>query len=189
MTTSVQKKDQQTESVWPVNKAEYYRQRANNLKSLVSEMPERETTATSTGADNPTATSMAGDESREAIKRSIPQSSKLFEAQPTDSFIALQKWQGIVLRVTSTTFRARLIDQTRPNPEEEAEFSKDEISPDDLRLLEPGAIFYWSIGYLDKKSGQRIRESVILFRRLPAWTEKELKEAEVEARELKKYFE
>ena len=125
---------------------------------------------------------------KDMIGQAIPSNAVLFRSQPADIFVSLQKWEGAVLSVTKDAFSARLVDQTNPNPEEEAEFSIDELDPDDLELLEPGAIFYWNIGYLDKKSG-RIRISDIRFRRLPAWTERDLKEAEIAAEELQKYFE
>jgi hypothetical protein len=72
---------------------------------------------------------------------------------------------------------ARLIDQSHDGPDEEAEIPLEEISEEDQALVQPGAIFYWSIGYLDSRGGQRIRASVIRFRRLPAWTTEELQAA------------
>ena len=54
------------------------------------------------------------------------------------------------------------------------------MDPEDLDLLEPGAVFYWNIGYRDRPSG-RERISTIRFRRLPVWTADELKVADQEA--------
>jgi hypothetical protein len=101
-----------------------------------------------------------------------------------DSFIALQTWEGHVLDVSGDSFVARLSDSTGDDPEEEAEFPLDEISPIDRDLIAPGAVFYWSVGYRDRSNGQRSRESVIRFRRLPAWSERELADARERANEL-----
>jgi hypothetical protein len=106
-----------------------------------------------------------------------------------DRFISLQKWEGAVLEVKEDSFFARLIDLTDSNIDEEAEFSIEELSPEDIPLLKPGAIFYWNIGYLDKRTGQRIHASVIRFRRLPAWTSKEIKQVQDEAARLQELFE
>ncbi|HEX8947795.1 MAG TPA: hypothetical protein VF790_02465, partial [Dissulfurispiraceae bacterium] len=98
--------------------------------------------------------------------------------------IALQKWEGVVTEIGKDVFNARLFDLTANNPEEIAEFSIDDVSEDDRELLKPGAIFYWSIGYLTTRTGQRMRMSFIKFRRLPAWTERDIKSAKKRAAEL-----
>ena len=104
-------------------------------------------------------------------------------------FLALQRWEGVVLDVGQETFTARLADRTSPSrEEEEVEIPLDEVSRSDLNLLSPGAIFYWSIGYLDRPSGQRLRESVIRFRRLPAWSRHELDVARRRAKELRDFL-
>ena len=95
-------------------------------------------------------------------------------------FKSLQAWEGSVEHVGTTTFTARLYDRTRPGEEETAEFELSEIDDDDLSLVAPGAVFYWDVGYLITHGGRR-RASEIRFRRLPAWTREELKEARAEA--------
>jgi hypothetical protein len=72
-----------------------------------------------------------------------------------------------------------LNDELDPNsPEEEAEIPMDEVSAMDLDLVRPGALFYWSIGYRGHASGQRSRESLIRFRRLPRWSMEEVEHAQ-----------
>ncbi len=100
--------------------------------------------------------------------------------------VSLQKWEGIVVEVGKEVFYARLYDLTSENPEEEAEFSIDEVSEEDRELLKAGAVFYWSIGYFTTRTGQRLRTSIIKFRRLPAWTEREIKAAKERAIELRR---
>lgn len=98
--------------------------------------------------------------------------------------VSLQKWQGYVLKVTDSSLFVRLIDLTHKGPDEEAEIPIEEISEDDRELIKPGAIFYWSIGYLDSYSGQRSRVSVIRFQRLPSWSKEEIDAAKREAERL-----
>ena len=106
---------------------------------------------------------------------------------PSSHFRPLQKWEGFVLEVKDNSFTARLVDQSNPGTgDEEVELSLEEISPDDLALVAPGAIFYWSIGYETTSSGQRKRSSVIRLRRLPAWSAKDIETAQNKASELYK---
>jgi len=106
-----------------------------------------------------------------------------------ETLIAMQKWDGVVLDVRETSFVARLVDVSGNHPDEEIELEKDELSPFDLELLEPGAIFYWTIGYRQLlPMGERVRESRIRFQRLPAWSASEIaaarERADAAAREL-----
>ena len=99
-------------------------------------------------------------------------------------FTALQKWEGYVIEVGSDTFRARLIPIVGEGPDLEAEIYLEEVDLNDRVLIEPGSVFYWSIGYLDGPSG-RARHSVIRFRRLPARTKREMDAINVEVAKLK----
>ena len=101
-------------------------------------------------------------------------------------FLSLQKWEGTVIRVKKDYFLAKLVDLTEPGPDEQAKIPFDEISHSDFDLVVPGAIFYWSIGYKDESNGQRERTSIIRFRRLPTWSQSEIKEAEKKAQEIRK---
>ncbi len=98
-----------------------------------------------------------------------------------EQFTALQKWEGVVLRIQDETFSARLSDLTTAHADEEAELPIAEVSAADRDLLQAGAFFYWTIGYLDDRYGQRQRASRIRFRRLPAWTHEEVEAARREA--------
>lgn len=80
-------------------------------------------------------------------------------------------WEGVVEELGDAELVARLYDLTDPSREPEvATFSLDELSDDDLPLAKPGAVFYWSIGHRIEPHGQKKAESVIRFRRLPAWS-------------------
>jgi hypothetical protein len=106
-----------------------------------------------------------------------------------DNFKSLQRWEGFVVEVREESFIARLIDLTEERPEEEAEFPFSEITyKEDLRFITEGAIFYWSIGYHISRSGTYTRASRIFFRRLPAWSVSEIKEAKHEAERVYNLF-
>jgi len=104
--------------------------------------------------------------------------------RPADIFQSLQEWEGHVIERLEDSFRAHLTDLFGNEPEEQAEISLEEIAAEDLKYVTLGAIFYWNIGYLTKATGTRMNVSVIRFRRLPAWTEKELKKLDDEVSEL-----
>ena len=93
---------------------------------------------------------------------------------PTQHFSVLQRWEGSVLEVKSKSFIARLADSDIPDRYEEAELPINEVFKDDHEQLVVGAIFYWTIGYLDQLSGRQ-RVSEIRFRRLPVWSKSDLR--------------
>ncbi|MBE7157215.1 MAG: hypothetical protein INR62_02045 [Rhodospirillales bacterium] len=95
------------------------------------------------------------------------------------SFKPLQQWEGVVLEVTPDSFIARLTDGRDSKVVEEAEIDLQEVSPEDLELIQEGAVFYWKIQYQDRPSRQRISD--IRFRRLPDWTPEQTALADQEA--------
>lgn len=97
------------------------------------------------------------------------------QPSPPAQFDVLQKWEGIVLGLNKTTFRARLIDLVANRPDQEAEIYVEEVSPRDRSRLVPGALFYWYVGYRDDASGDRERASKIRLRRLPPLGEADLR--------------
>ena len=98
---------------------------------------------------------------------------------------ATQKWEGRVISVFGDTFKATLSPLVGDEAVQEAEIYVEDITRDERPLIEPGAVFYWSIGYLERPSGRR-RESVIRFRRLPTWTSNEVRTGK--ERDLTSYF-
>lgn len=89
-----------------------------------------------------------------------------------DSFISLNKWEGIVTDISKEKFTALLLDLKEGGAQEMMEFLKEELSDEDLPLLRIGAVFYWNIGY-ETINGQRRKSSLIRFRRLPDWTQED----------------
>ncbi len=102
------------------------------------------------------------------------------------TFTPLQEWEGYVVELDEEFFTARLVDLTaeREHEEEEADFPIVELSDADQSMLRLGAIFRWAIGYRRTRGGTKERVSRIVFRRLPAWTERELNENRQKAQEL-----
>jgi hypothetical protein len=95
------------------------------------------------------------------------------------TLVALQEWEGIVAELGVKEFTARLsdlTDRTRKG-EEEAHFPLREVSEDDLELLRVGAVFRWTIGF-QKLGATKQRISQVVFRRLPQWTIKDIREAD-----------
>lgn len=97
----------------------------------------------------------------------------------------LQQWECVVRSVREAEFVATLHDITDPTKvDEDASFSVRDVAASDRALLQPGAVFYWTVGYEENASGQVQRISRIRFRRLPAWTRRERAEANRVAIEL-----
>lgn len=74
-------------------------------------------------------------------------------------------WDGVVTDVGEDAFEARVVSLLDQGSELEAEFSIEDLEPDDRSLLRPGAIFYWHLGYQQQP---RRRVSEIRFRRVRA---------------------
>lgn len=129
-----------------------------------------------------------GDSSAAQIKLNEFLLSPLTAPQTKEFFRAIQKWEGYVLDVGPDTFRARLVSIVGEGPDQEAEIYLEEVDSDDQGLVQAGAVFYWTIGYLDRPSG-RLRAAILRFRRLPAWSEAELNAARSEAKKLESLFE
>jgi len=100
----------------------------------------------------------------------------------------LQEWEGYVAEIGAETFTARLLDITAGQKYENeiADFPIADISDNDRDLLKPGAIFRWVIGYQRQIGGTKRRVSQITFRRLPAWSKRDIANAARRAEEISK---
>ena len=105
------------------------------------------------------------------------------------SFQLLQQWEGQVKQVTADSFVAIVSDMTnRGNPDEEVELGLEDVAPDDMRLLRPGSLFYWAVGYEDGRGVPRQRVSRIRFRRLPGLTTRDVAHAKETAQKFATLF-
>lgn len=112
-------------------------------------------------------------------------------ATPAASLHALQEWEGYVTEIKESEFVANLLDVTAGDiyAGEEAVIPLDEISETDAAKMHTGSIFRWVIGYeRAPSSGNKRRVSQIVFRDLPAFTKRDLKEAEEWAEEMMAVF-
>lgn len=96
---------------------------------------------------------------------------RLDEVQkPTSLFRTAASWEGEVLRVGSRSFVARLHPDSDPGAEEITTFEFSEIDRSMSPFVKPGAIFRWHVGDFTTEKRQVIKGSVVVFRRLPAWS-------------------
>lgn len=104
-------------------------------------------------------------------------------------FRLLQLWEGRIIEVRGKEFTSIISDRTNPDfPDEEVTLDLEEVPIDDLPLIKPGAVFYWSVGYADHPGRPRVRESRIRLRRLPKWTQAELDRAKEKAEQLSTFL-
>lgn len=141
-------------------------------------------------ADNADVTRLQefGNESK-TLSPKVPDLSGYGMHPPTvrEFFSAQQKWVGFVTEAGDNTFRARITTMVGEGYVQDAEIYSSEVDVSDRVLIKPGAMFYWSIGYLDRPSG-RFRTSIIRFRRLPVWTDTEVADAKSIIEDLKGLF-
>lgn len=107
------------------------------------------------------------------------------DSRPDPSVDILKEWEGVVLTVSDDDVQARLTDMNdSTSPEELVTIGMDAISPQDHELVEPGAVFYWTV-LRETDAFENVRNySQIRFRRLPAWSRGDLERAETEAEQL-----
>lgn len=134
------------------------------------------------GIDAATVEQISGNEP-EVKRRTVIEIPRM-EAPP-QSFKPLQQWRGTVTTIGEAEFDAELRDLTdRARVREAATFRFDELSDGDQYLVQIGAVFYWSIGYELTPTRQRKLVATIIFRRLPAWTKRQLDAVKARANEI-----
>jgi hypothetical protein len=114
-----------------------------------------------------------------------PPIAKIRRIGPVSILRPRQQWEGTVIERQNGSFVARVSDRTNPsNSDELVTFELEEVSPEDKKLVQPGAAFYWTIG-VEQSPARSIRNVEILsFRRLPSWSASSVREAEHEANEI-----
>ena len=98
----------------------------------------------------------------------------------------LGEWEGFVEKIEDDGFVVRMVDVKSKTslPEELARFSKSEVADHQKERLRVGAIVRWVVGLEKLPTGQRRRVSELHFRRLPAYTRRDLQRATQKAMEL-----
>jgi hypothetical protein len=97
----------------------------------------------------------------------------------------LDRWDGIVVGVGDTTFKARLLAEDGGRPQADVEIFTSEVPLGDRHLIREGSVFFWHVGYRDPE-GDRERVSRIRFRPLPAKTKADLRRAQRRADEIRR---
>lgn len=94
------------------------------------------------------------------------------------AFVVEAEWEGSVVLVTDDHIVAALVGVKGgvAAQEVEAEIPWDEIADDDCSLVRLGALFRLSVGH-EIEHGTRSRYSRLVFRRLPAWSRRDLEAA------------
>ena len=104
----------------------------------------------------------------------------------------LKRWEGVVETVDEDdgVFTARLYNPETDEsyPSDMAELLIDDISDDDRSLLQEGAVFYLTVGYSERASGRKDRFVRLEFRRLPNWTESDLRRAGERAQRITRFL-
>jgi len=105
------------------------------------------------------------------------------------SFKMLQQWEGRVVGIGGSEFTAIITDKTNPDVEGQlVTVDTEDITPNEVSLIEPGAVFYWSIGFFDYPGRGRSRESRIRFRRLMGPSKAEIARSEKIGKKFAKFF-
>jgi len=101
------------------------------------------------------------------------------------AFVVLAEWEGSVLTVEADKITAQLTPISGVEKvAQDADVPCEEISEDDRELVRVGALFRLAVGY-EIANGTRTRFSRIVFRRLPAWTRRDIEDADALA---ERYF-
>jgi hypothetical protein len=109
---------------------------------------------------------------------SAPKPISFVVAMTTES-VVLQVWEGTVTAIGDREFTAILRDKTEEkNPDEEVVLSTDELATEDRPLVRLGAVFYWSVRYEQERGLPRRRISRLRFRRIPGWTDADIRRSE-----------
>jgi len=97
-----------------------------------------------------------------------------------DRFRAIRNWEGVVTAVCDDTFFAsvKLVNDKNTLPKDELEIDKDNIDVGDRNLLKVGSVFYLTLGYRKRNGSQVVKETRLVFRRLPQWSGADIAQAE-----------
>jgi hypothetical protein len=169
----------------------FYNESLDNFRTVKKFDPQYSQTEFSTSSAKVQDTERDEPSSSEPV-RSTPDAGVVPVPRTTVSIpreIKLQEWEGQVQEVGPHYFSARLVDLTSRETDEteEAELPISDISDSERDLLVPGATFRWIIGYRYNE-GSKERFTRVAIRRLPMWTDAEIKSADQEASELHNAF-
>ncbi len=117
---------------------------------------------------------------RDIQKLKTPRLPRLIEKREP-SFKTVSRWECEVVEFTDEeNFIAKVISpdsekKSGKDIEDYIEFSLSEVNPEDRKLLQEGALFYWHVGYEYTPKGQVKNTSLLILRRMPVWKNVEQK--------------
>ena len=110
---------------------------------------------------------------------------RLRSQNPIRRVEVLQQFEGVTTEVGDDYFIAQMHDLTNSDCDIELmEFDLREISSEDRKILKPGTVFYWTIGYETRIGGQVLRISELRVQRTPIWTKTKLDSVAANASEI-----
>lgn len=103
-----------------------------------------------------------------------------------DSLKVLQNWEGIVTSVDEDSFFAamRLTNNEDDRAEDAFEIDMDNVATGDRELVDVGAVFYLTVGLRKQKGMRPEKTSIVVFRRMPVWSRRDIQKAELAADDL-----
>jgi hypothetical protein len=98
-------------------------------------------------------------------------------------------WEGVVELVRKDSFVARVTEvrhgRSVNGASELTVFDKSDLQYEsETDLVEPGAVFYWTVGRATNKAGSMSKASIVRFKRIPTGSKDAERDAEVEASRL-----
>lgn len=97
--------------------------------------------------------------------------------KPKTSMRTLSRWECVITEIDDQEFVAK-VKRVYPEDaqddgihEDYAEFDMSDVNDSDRQFVKMGAIFYWSVGQAKSKAGTVEHKSMLVFPRLPAWSE------------------
>jgi hypothetical protein len=96
----------------------------------------------------------------------------------------IQVWEGVVLSVDDGAMVVKLTDRGGALPAHQAEISLEWVVDQDKDLVQPGAVFYWTL-FKETRRGSIRNAEEIRFRRLPSWSKMQIAKVAQEAQMLR----
>ena len=114
------------------------------------------------------------------VRRASPPTDRDVRTRPSSTGKVVE-WEGVVDSVSGNDFscRMKVVKGSNVEFEEFSRFSFDRVDPGDRDLVQPGALFRLVVG-VQAYSGTRQHVSRLIFRRLPAWREDDIKSAQAD---------
>jgi len=111
------------------------------------------------------------------VRVRVPAISRISKVSEGALTAVMQIWEGTVISIDESKqyMSVKLIDRAGLIPAHTADVDLEWVAQQDVDLVKPGAIFYWTI-YKETKRGTVKNSEELQFRRLPYWTKKQVEQ-------------